>query len=140
MREDTVSALLRSLPEHMGAPAVLQYFDGAVRQRRAASHLILCTTLLTHAPGKRLIVRVLRCTAHRVALGRVDVCPRVLTCWLAVWQIGVEMTLRNKMVKLPHRDFEGILHPVFQEDEWKLIAVGGGLGVVIGLLQAYFIN
>jgi len=37
MREDTVSALLRSLPEHMGAPAVLQYFDGAVRQRRRIS-------------------------------------------------------------------------------------------------------
>jgi ElaB/YqjD/DUF883 family membrane-anchored ribosome-binding protein len=29
---------------------------------------------------------------------------------------------------------------VFQEDEWKLIAVGGGLGVVIGLLQAFFIH
>jgi hypothetical protein len=30
MREDTVNALLRSLPNHMTSPAVLAYFDGAV--------------------------------------------------------------------------------------------------------------
>jgi ElaB/YqjD/DUF883 family membrane-anchored ribosome-binding protein len=33
-----------------------------------------------------------------------------------------------------------MLHPVFQEDEWKLIAVGGALGLAIGFLQAYVIN
>jgi len=54
--------------------------------------------------------------------------------------LGLEVTLRERMVKLPNKDFEAILHPVFQEDEWKLIAVGGALGVAIGLLQAYFIN
>ena len=30
MREDTVNALLASLPNHMTSPAVLAYFDGAV--------------------------------------------------------------------------------------------------------------
>jgi uncharacterized membrane protein YheB (UPF0754 family) len=54
--------------------------------------------------------------------------------------LGLELTLRDKMESLPPQDFEQILHPVFQEDEWKLIAVGGLLGVVIGLLQAFFIN
>jgi len=39
-----------------------------------------------------------------------------------------------------YQDFEQLLHPVFQADEWKLIVVGGGLGLAIGLLQAYFIN
>ena len=54
--------------------------------------------------------------------------------------IGIEKTLREKMEALPPRDFEAILHPVFQEDEWKLIAVGGALGVAIGCLQAFFLN
>lgn len=54
--------------------------------------------------------------------------------------IGLEQTMRERMEALPSRDFEQMLHPVFQEDEWKLIVVGGALGVVIGLLQALFIN
>ena len=55
-------------------------------------------------------------------------------------RIGLERTIRERMEALPHRDFEQMLHPVFQEDEWKLIVVGGGLGLAIGLFQAYFIN
>ena len=54
--------------------------------------------------------------------------------------IGIERTLRDKMAGLPPAEFEAILHPVFQEDEWKLIAVGGGLGVVIDCLQAFFLT
>jgi hypothetical protein len=54
--------------------------------------------------------------------------------------IGIEVTMRERMADLPHADFESILHPVFQEDEWKLVLVGGMLGVFLGFLQAYFIN
>ena len=54
--------------------------------------------------------------------------------------IGMEQTLRSKMTSLPSAEFEAILHPVFKEDEWKLIAVGGALGVAIGCLQAFFLN
>ena len=48
--------------------------------------------------------------------------------------------MRIAMEGLPSKDFERLLHPVFEEDEWKLILVGGMLGVTIGLLQAFFIN
>ena len=54
--------------------------------------------------------------------------------------IGIEVTMRERMADLPHADFESILHPVFQEDEWKLVLVGGMLGVFLGFLQAYLIN
>jgi uncharacterized membrane protein YheB (UPF0754 family) len=54
--------------------------------------------------------------------------------------IQIEQTLRSRMEKLPHRDFDGMLHPIFQEDEWKLVLLGGALGVAIGLVQSYFIN
>ena len=40
---------------------------------------------------------------------------------------------------LPCAEFEGVLHPVFEEDEWKLIAVGGLLGMWVGIFQALFV-
>lgn len=32
------------------------------------------------------------------------------------------------------------LHPVFEEDEWKLVLLGGALGLLIGLCQAYVLK
>ena len=44
------------------------------------------------------------------------------------------------MGSLPPADFEGLLHPVFQEDEFKLIILGGILGVLVGFAQYYGID
>jgi len=46
-----------------------------------------------------------------------------------------ETLLRTRLSDLPYYDFEGVLHPVFEEDEWKLIAVGGLLGGMVGVFQ-----
>ena len=54
--------------------------------------------------------------------------------------LDMQTTLRRQMTLLSSKEFEGLLHPVFQEDEWKLVVMGGALGVVVGLVQAYFIN
>mmetsp|Transcript_46809 Transcript_46809/g.92114 ORF Transcript_46809/g.92114 Transcript_46809/m.92114 type:complete len:494 (+) Transcript_46809:87-1568(+) len=51
--------------------------------------------------------------------------------------MDIETTLREEMSALDSKSFEGLLHPVFKEDEWKLIAIGGVLGVVIGVFQTY---
>ena len=40
---------------------------------------------------------------------------------------------------LDSNQFSGILRPVFQEDEWKLMVAGGVLGVIAGVLQATFL-
>uniref|UniRef100_A0A7S2WEC2 DUF445 domain-containing protein n=1 Tax=Mucochytrium quahogii TaxID=96639 RepID=A0A7S2WEC2_9STRA len=45
-------------------------------------------------------------------------------------------TLETRMKALPAKDFEGLLHPVFEADEWKLVLCGGVLGVVFGLFQS----
>ena len=47
----------------------------------------------------------------------------------------IRPTICQKLKELPPLDFEGVLHPVFQEDEIKLIIVGGVLGFAAGLLQ-----
>ena len=49
--------------------------------------------------------------------------------------LGLEETMAERLAALPPKDFEGVLHPVFQEDEIKLIAVGGLLGMGVGFLQ-----
>ena len=49
--------------------------------------------------------------------------------------LDLERTLHVKMSALTPDAFESLLRPVFSEDEWKLIALGGILGVCIGFVQ-----
>ena len=50
-------------------------------------------------------------------------------------QLDIEETLSKRLKKLSAKNFEDLLHPVFQEDEIILIVVGGVLGAVAGVLQ-----
>lgn len=50
--------------------------------------------------------------------------------------LKIESTIAERLSALPPNEFEGMLHPAFQEDEWMLITLGGVLGVVVGLVQA----
>merc|ERR1711862_532796 len=50
----------------------------------------------------------------------------------------VKTTLENSMCQLSCEEFEGMLHPVFEEGELKLVLIGGFLGVAVGLIQAWF--
>ena len=49
----------------------------------------------------------------------------------------IENLLRERMEALTPEEFEGILRPAFQADEWKLIAVGGVLGLATGFIQLF---
>lgn len=49
----------------------------------------------------------------------------------------VEETLTYRLERITPPEFERILHPIFEEDEWILLLVGAVLGVVIGVLQAW---
>ncbi|MFO1385940.1 MAG: DUF445 family protein [Chitinivorax sp.] len=49
--------------------------------------------------------------------------------------LDIENTLRTKLEQMPVKDFEDMLHPVFKEDEWILIALGVVLGGLVGYLQ-----
>mmetsp|Transcript_26205 Transcript_26205/g.83759 ORF Transcript_26205/g.83759 Transcript_26205/m.83759 type:complete len:460 (-) Transcript_26205:361-1740(-) len=53
--------------------------------------------------------------------------------------LGLEATIQEGLRHLPPDQFEGVLHPAFQEDEIKLIMVGGVLGTLVGLLQAFLV-
>lgn len=50
--------------------------------------------------------------------------------------LDIRNTIGTKMAELPPKKFIDFLRPAFQEDEWKLIAVGAVLGGVAGFLQS----
>jgi uncharacterized membrane protein YheB (UPF0754 family) len=51
----------------------------------------------------------------------------------------LEELLRERMEALPPNEFQDLLRPCFQEDEWKLILMGGVLGFLAGLAQLVFV-
>jgi uncharacterized membrane protein YheB (UPF0754 family) len=51
--------------------------------------------------------------------------------------MDIRTTLVSRMRQLTPQEFEGMLRPAFQQDEWILIMVGGVLGVLVGELQIH---
>lgn len=51
----------------------------------------------------------------------------------------VEKLMRERMQMLDSVEFQDLLRPAFQEDEWILILVGGALGALAGLMQLIFL-
>tara|TARA_R110001592_G_scaffold63585_12_gene194956 strand:+ start:11920 stop:13152 length:1233 start_codon:yes stop_codon:yes gene_type:complete len=49
--------------------------------------------------------------------------------------MDLKTTIIDKVRALSDDDFEGLLRPIFKQDEWKLIAVGAVLGFLVGELQ-----
>ena len=49
--------------------------------------------------------------------------------------MAIQDTLVSRLQQLTPRQFEGMLRPAFEEDEWILIAVGAALGLMVGWFQ-----
>ena len=54
--------------------------------------------------------------------------------------MAIENTLATKMTELSVEEFEGLLHPAFEQDEWILIAVGASLGFIVGEMQVFLME
>jgi uncharacterized membrane protein YheB (UPF0754 family) len=52
--------------------------------------------------------------------------------------VDIYKELVERMKVLDSKSFENILRPPFQKDEWKLIVVGGVLGLAAGMAQVLF--
>ena len=53
--------------------------------------------------------------------------------------LDMENSIKTKMQNLSSIEFEGVLHPAFEEDEIILIIIGGVLGALAGALQMFFL-
>jgi hypothetical protein len=47
--------------------------------------------------------------------------------------------IEKNLQELDSSEFSGVLRPVFQKDEWKLVLAGGVIGTLIGALQVVFL-
>ncbi len=54
--------------------------------------------------------------------------------------MDLENTLATKMTELSVEEFEHLLHPAFEQDEWMLIAVGAALGFAVGEIQVFIME
>lgn len=54
--------------------------------------------------------------------------------------VVVERLFRERMEALSSEEFQELLRPAFQEDEWILILVGGVLGAVAGFIQWFLMS
>ena len=74
---------------------------------------------------------------ERIAQNLVDELPRCVPVSYDYQDVALEIesTVCKAMKGLPPDEFEGVLHPVFEEDEIKLIVVGGCLGALVGFAQ-----
>ncbi|HTM20333.1 MAG TPA: hypothetical protein VL172_07500 [Kofleriaceae bacterium] len=52
--------------------------------------------------------------------------------------VDVHGELFTRMTRLDPISFEGVLRPAFQQDEWKLIVIGGVLGLAAGIFQVLY--
>lgn len=54
--------------------------------------------------------------------------------------LDIENLIVEKMNQLTPEQYEGILRPVFKDDEWLMISVGAVLGFLVGELQVLFVE
>lgn len=52
--------------------------------------------------------------------------------------MDVKNTLSERLTALSPKEFEGLLRPAFEQDEWILITVGAVLGMLAGFAQLFF--
>jgi hypothetical protein len=92
---------------------------------------------LSPAVRARVLSVAERSVARLAAYSAED--PERLTATTHAYLAGklrLEPTISEAMAALPSARFERVLHPVFEQDEAILIAVGAALGAVVGLAQA----
>ena len=91
--------------------------------------------LAVAAMGSEKFLRMKEDIAQKV----MDKIPDVIDSSYEYTQTALDMenTIREKMAVLPPEEFEGVLHPAFEEDEIQLILLGGILGAVVGVVQLF---
>ena len=94
-------------------------------------------TLLTFAIGSTKYERI----KHRAAEMVVVALPSSIVTMFSYSDNSLQIgqTLEEKLSSLSKYEFEGVLRPIFQEDEFTLIVVGAVLGAVAGFIQMAFV-
>jgi uncharacterized membrane protein YheB (UPF0754 family) len=97
---------------------------------------------LAHPMAAMLVPEADRPALREELLGRIqDELPKEggLLHTFAGKAVDIKDEIQTRMEKLPPDEFEGVLRPAFQQDEWKLILAGAALGLGAGVLQLLYV-
>ncbi|KAA1419306.1 DUF445 domain-containing protein [Nocardioides humilatus] len=81
----------------------------------------------------------LRRTVVAAASSRVHEASERLGPYL-IEALDVERTVEVSLGALSNEGLEAMLRPVFKDDEWLVVVIGGGLGFVVGELQVFLLT
>ncbi|WP_281614077.1 hypothetical protein [Flammeovirga sp. SubArs3] len=79
-------------------------------------------------------LNIIKNIAHFTFMAEFHICIRDAFPY-AEKVFNLKNNIQQKIEELPYEDFEGLLRPAFQEDEWILIVVGAILGGCAGMFQ-----
>lgn len=130
---ETVSDLLE---RNGGLAAIGDAARHAVRSRLVPQVSVLAS-LGGVEPTRELIDRVLDAVTTAAAPALADARPLIERH--ALKRLEIAATIEQRLAAMPKDEFETILRNIFREDEGTLIALGGVLGALIGLLQAVIV-
>jgi len=134
MAKEVVSAekifeeMLRGPASEKFADLIMRYVCRAVDQSAGASKNVI--TLLS---GREKYMEIKAIACQRFLEDLPQSVKGVIA--YAEKQLDTQQTIERKLMMLSAIDFTGLLRPIFQEDEWKLIVLGGVLGAVAGFIQ-----
>ena len=105
---------------------------------RAVSHAVdtqvsAAKPVISLAVGTKRLQEMKHAAAER-ALAELPLTVRYAEGYLTE-AMDVAKMVEQRMLALTPLEFEGLLRPAFRQDEWKLIAVGGVIGFLVGELQ-----
>ena len=102
-------------------------------QRTIDAQASVAKPVVAVAVGSRNFQEMKRTAAKRAA----ELVPHTIAHAeeYAVNALDVRNTIADRMRRLSPMEFERLLRPAFQQDEWKLIAVGAIIGGLVGELQ-----
>lgn len=130
---------LQTLPELWGKlkEVYLAHVDRVMKRTMGGTVNFLAPYALGSKAYSALEADLLTGTAERI--GEAADLHEVASRYIAV-ATDVFRSNAIAMQTMPPNEFENLLHPVFQEDEWILILLGGILGAIVGLAQVHFLS
>jgi uncharacterized membrane protein YheB (UPF0754 family) len=130
----TANNLVRNIAEGPSREPVLAIVEGQVDESmKEYEHDVMVSMLVSK---------------ERLSEAKSDLKDRVRTADLATsgpvkafadQSHRIRAQLKEKLEELDPEEFSGVLRPVFQKDEWKLVLAGGVIGTGIGVLQVLYL-
>lgn len=102
-------------------------------QRAVDEQTTIAKPFVTFAVGTQTYRNMKACAVQRLIAKLPATLKHIET--YADEALDLENTLSTRLQSLKPDEFEGMLRPAFEQDEWILIAVGAALGLAVGVFQ-----